>query len=627
MSNPNQIDVLLQPLMTTSKRFYIVVSVLIIIIGWGLYAYFIQLTTGLGVTGMRNVVSWAYYIVNFVFFIGISHVGALMSAILRLTNTEWRRPITRMAEVVTVCSLAIAALMPIIDLGRPDRILNIVLYGRLQSPLVWDFIAIATYFTASIIFLYVPLIPDIALCKDKLGISGFRGWIYKKLAVGWIWNKHQVMKLEKAISIMSIIIIPLAVTVHTVVSYDFAMNPRIPWNSTIFGPYFVGGALLSGVATVIMVMAVIRWTYKFDEFITYTHFRNLSKILLVLDLALIYLTINEFLVPGYKHFFQQTYEGAWMSALFWGQYAPYFWLQTVGGLIIPAILLALLISGYIHTHETLVYFITSLLINIGMWVERFNIIIPGLALPQLPYEWGVYYPTWVELSITAGAFAGFLLLYIIFIKIFPIIPIWENIEIPERILMEKISTAENTKINSYKRTFIKTAIFSSMGFLVGLIIREFINWNPLNPPKLPFVQFSSINESLINTQALIKAPLDEIIKIQPDIKIKTSFSDFLLASSYVSTDKSLIVFIYTNGLTEIALTVHKDPLFMAPPQLSLSNTSRVIINNIEVYCYDGSNVKPNKLDWWINGFRYTLTSYIPLENLIKIIKNEVINSA
>ncbi len=164
-----------------------------------------------------------------------------------------------------------------------------------------------------------------------------------------------------------------------------------------------------------------------------------------------------------------------------------------------------------------------------------------------------------------------------------------------------------------------------IGFLAGLIIREFTNWVPSSSPKLPFVQSSSINRSLINIQALTKKPLDEIIKIQPNIKVKTAINDFLLTSSYISTDKSLIAFIYTNGLTEIALTVHKDPSFMAPPQLSLGNSSRFIVNNIEVYCYNGSGIKPNKLDWWNNGFRYTLTSYIPLENLIKIAKNEVIN--
>ena len=329
----------------------------------------------------------AVYITNFVFFIGISHVGALMSAILRLTGADWRKPITRAAEVVTFASLLAAITWPIAHLGRPDRWINLFLYPKLQSPLVWDLLCIGTYMIGSTIFLYLPLIPDIAKCRDRLtNVSRFRRRIYSILSLGWTGSEYEMKHLEKAIGIMTILIIPIAISVHTIVSWDFAMQLRTGWDSTIFGPYFVAGALLSGVATVLLVMAALTKFYHLDEFITRKQFDYIATLLLALDIVVIYFTINEYMVPGYKILGQNTLEGQWLSSLLWGIYWPRFWFQIIAGLILPAIILAVP-----KTRTITGYLVAALLVDIGMWVERLNIIVPSLALPQLPYRVGPVY--------------------------------------------------------------------------------------------------------------------------------------------------------------------------------------------------------------------------------------------
>ena len=415
-------ELLLDPLARRSTSYYLLVSVLLAIVGWGAYAYAVQVTSGIGVAGIRSEVMWAVYITNFVFFIGISHVGALMSAILRLTSADWRKPITRLAEVVTFASLIVAVTFPIIHLGRPDRWMNLFIYPKLQSPLVWDLLCIGTYMIGSTIFLYLPLIPDIAKCRDRLtNVSRFRRRIYSVLSLGWTGSEYEMQYLEKAIGIMTILIIPIAISVHTIVSWDFAMQLRTGWNSTIFGPYFVAGALLSGVATVLLVMAALTKFYHLDEFITRKHFDYIATLLLALDIVMIYLTINEYMVPGYKVLGQSTLEGQWLSSLLWGIYWPRFWFQILAGLILPAIILAVP-----KTRTITGYLVAALLVDIGMWVERFDIVVPSLALPQLPYAWGQYSPSWVEISITAASFAGFALIYLVFTRNFPIISMWET---------------------------------------------------------------------------------------------------------------------------------------------------------------------------------------------------------
>jgi len=415
---------LVLPLTNYGKAYYAFVGLLLGVVGFGTYAYSTQLQSGLVVTAMRDNVLWGLYITNFVFFIGISHVGALMSAILRLSGAEWRKPITRMAEAITACSLAVGALMPIVDLGRPDRILNIPLYGRIQSPILWDFISIGTYLAGSLVFLLLPLIPDIAMLRDRLsGVSSLRHRIYRTLSFGWRGTPYQQDRLEKAIGVMTILIIPIAISVHTVVSWIFAMTLRVGWNSSIFGPYFVAGALLSGVASVILAMAFFRHFYHLEDYLTPKHFRNLANLMLTMIIVYIYFVLNEFLTPAYK---METAEGQLLGALFTGEFSALFMAAQVGGLVVPAILLSLR-----RTRNILGYSIASMLVVVGIWIKRFVIIVPALARSQIAEFWATYQPSWVEWSITAAAFAGFILLYTVFSRVFPIVSVWETAGISE----------------------------------------------------------------------------------------------------------------------------------------------------------------------------------------------------
>src|SRR5207244_1102593 len=256
-------DDLLRPLLETSWRFWLLVLFLGSIVATGVGTWFYQMYRGFGMTGLNMPIYWAFYVTNFVFWIGISHAGTLISAILRLVNAGWRRPVTRCAEVITVFALMIGALFPIIHLGRPWLFFwlvpypsNRLIWPNFRSPLVWDFFAISTYLTGSVLFLVLPMIPDFALVRDRT--TGLRQRIYGALALGWQGTPKQWHRLESAMSIMAIAIIPVAVSVHTIVSFDFSMAPVPMWHSTIFGPYFVAGAIFSGIAGLILAMATLR---------------------------------------------------------------------------------------------------------------------------------------------------------------------------------------------------------------------------------------------------------------------------------------------------------------------------------------------------------------------------------
>ena len=424
--------VVLNPLTQTSIFYYVFVLFLLAVVAWGLYAYVVQLRYGLLATGMRDVVMWGLYLVNFVFFIGISHAGTLISAILRVTNAGWRTPITRMAELITVVALSIGALMPIIDLGRPDRVWHMIVYGRFQSPLLWDIVAITSYLVGSLIYLYLPLIPDLALMRDRLGqgASAFKRKVYTFLAVGWKNTPEQRQRLEKAIGIMAVTIIPIAISVHTVVSYVFSMTLRPGWDSTVFGIYFVIGAIFSGIASILIVMAIFRKFYHLEEYITEKHFRNLGYLLLTTLFIYLYLTFGEYLTLGYK---MKVEEKHLLTLLMVGKNAIWFWFFVIAGMAVPAFLLLLRRGSTIPK-----IVIAAVLINVAMWVKRFIIIIPSLQVPLMPFEFGAYTPTWVGWSITAGAFAAFILIFAIFAKLVPLISIWEVAEGTETMASGKI---------------------------------------------------------------------------------------------------------------------------------------------------------------------------------------------
>ncbi len=409
---------LMLPLVRSGRGFWIFVACLVAVIAWGAYAYSVQLREGLVVTGMRDRISWGLYVSTFVFFIGISHAGTLVSAILRVTHAEWRKPITRLAEAVTAFALVVGASMVIIDLGRPDRLQNVMLFGRIESPILWDFISISFYLTGSLLYLYLPLIPDLGTLRDKMPrMARVRRWLYMRLAARWHGTPAQRRHLERGIAVMAVLIIPVAVSVHTVVSWIFGMTLRVGWQSTIFGPYFVVGAIFSGIATIIIVMAAVRWRFHLEGEIKPLHFRNLGLMLLALDIALMYFTLSEYLTASYMG---ESRDVSWLSLLSSGPFAPMFWGMILGGLLAPAVIL-----GVTKARSVRWTVIAAVLVNIGMWFERYLIVVPSMATPQMPTGVAGYWPTWVEWSILAAAVAGFTLLLVVFSKLFPIVSIWE----------------------------------------------------------------------------------------------------------------------------------------------------------------------------------------------------------
>jgi len=413
---------LLRPLMQTSWRFYVLVAVFGSIVAAALTGWMTQMTLGFGITGIRWPVYWGFYVTSFVFWIGISHAGTLISAILRLVNAGWRRPVTRCAEVITVFALMIGAMFPIIHLGRPWLAFWLfpypserMIWPNMRSPLVWDFFAINTYLTGSVLFLFLPMIPDFAVVRDKS--SGLRHRIYRVLALGWRGTPRQWHRLETAMQIMAIAIIPVAVSVHTIVSFDFSMAPVPMWQTTIFGPYFVAGAIFSGIAALLIAMAVLRRFLHLEAYLHPVHFENLGKLLLTMALLWGYFVFNERLVTYYGNKPPEM-------AVFWRtqreSFAPLYWTMVTCNFVLPLVLMGIrrfrTITGCV---------IASIGVVIGMWLERFLIIVPALGHKYLPYSFGIYRPQPVEILIAGATFAAMTLLYVLFAKVVPIISIWE----------------------------------------------------------------------------------------------------------------------------------------------------------------------------------------------------------
>ena len=415
-------DDLVRPLFHTSVWFYAIVVAAATVVACGAAAWGYQLWYGIGLSGKRWPTFWALYLTNFVFWIGISHAGTLISAILRLVNAGWRRPVTRCAEVITAFALMIGAMFPIIHLGRPWLFFwlmpypsNRLIWPNFRSPLVWDFFAITTYLTGSVLFLVLPMIPDFALVRDRT--TGMRRNIYGALALGWQGTPKQWHRLESAMSIMAIAIIPVAVSVHTIVSFDFSMAPVPMWHSTMFGPYFVAGAIFSGIAGLIIAMAALRKFLHIEEYLHPVHFQNLGKLLLMMSLLWGYFVFAERLTVWYGN---ESAEIAVLRATQKGSFAPLYWTMVVVNFVIPVSILSIkklrTITGCV---------IASCGVLVGMWLERFLIVVPSLGHKYLPYSWGTYRPRPVEILITISTFAAMSLLYVLFSKFVPIISSWE----------------------------------------------------------------------------------------------------------------------------------------------------------------------------------------------------------
>lgn len=391
----------------------------------GVYAYYRQLKYGLTVTNMRDYVSWGIYISNFVFFVAISLVGSLITAIFRLANIHWSTPLTRIAEIIAVSAITFASIIIIVDMGRPERLVNLFAHGRLQSPIVWDVIVIGTYFFISLLLLYLPLLPDLKIIRQQ-GNSSPR-WLnklYKILGSFWKGSKDQFKISNRSIILLSIMIIPVAFCIHTVTSWLFATTYRPGWDSTNFGAYFVSGAFLVGAGGVVIAMYMFRRFYKLEKYITEDHFNRMGKATVLLAFLYLYFNVNEYLVPAFK---MKKPEAAHLRELFAGEFAPLFWFAIIVGMVLP-ILIMITKKG----RKPLPMFIAGIMVVVGAWFKRYLIVTPTLLHPFLPMQevpekYKHYFPSWEEWAIAMGSLAGALLIITIFVRIFPIIPIHETI--------------------------------------------------------------------------------------------------------------------------------------------------------------------------------------------------------
>lgn len=403
----------------------VLVGILSVICLVGIYAYYRQLRYGLVVTHMRDYVSWGIYISNFVFFVAISLVGSLITAVFRLAGVKWGSPLTRIAEMIAVAAIIFASIIIIVDMGSPERFYNLFLYGRIQSPIIWDVIVITTYFFISILLLYYPLLPDIQILLRFKERSGPRlHKFYGFLGSFWKGTHKQYLLNKTAINVLCITIIPVAFTIHTVTSWLFATTYRPGWDSTNFGAYFIAGAFLVGAGAVIVAMYIFRTWYGLEKYITIAHFDKMGRVLVLLCLLYLYFNVNEFLTPFFK---MKESEAGYLNDMFSGSFAPVFWFAIFTGIILPIIILL-----FKKGRRPLPMFIVGIMVVVGAWFKRYLIVTPTLLHPfmpmhDVPASYHHYFPSWEEWAITMGSLAGAILIIVLLCRIFPIIPIQETI--------------------------------------------------------------------------------------------------------------------------------------------------------------------------------------------------------
>ena len=403
-----------------------VIALIIFITGIGAFGY--MLNKGVGVTGLNRPVYWGFFMVNFVFWIGISHAGIMISAILRLTQAEWRRPVTRAAEVLTVFSL-MAALMaaPLVHVGRPWRAdLWVFPYDfargvwiNIRSPFIWDPSAVMTYLTASTLFVLVALLPDLAIIRDRS--KGFTRAAYSVLCLGWRGTPRQWKLQAVAGILLSALVLPVFVSVHSIVSWDFAVQigPET-WHSTIFAPYFIIGAIHSGVSAVATVMVLMVWLWGWKNYITPDHLDAIGRLLIVVATTWFFFFFLEWVFALYS---LESPELAMRDL----QVFQWPW----SGLFVLFLLTAFFIPVPMWLFRNLrrslwAMFISTMLVNVGMWLERFLIIIPGtMRRGHMIFDWGSYHPSIVEILMVAMTFAWVILGMLLFSKVFPLIPLFD----------------------------------------------------------------------------------------------------------------------------------------------------------------------------------------------------------
>lgn len=417
----------LKLLSAPGKSYYILLSIVLVVLGIGAVAWLTQIVLGIGMSGLINPVGWGAYITTFVFWVGIAHSGTLISAVLFLFRARWRQSIYRIAEAMTVFAVMTAGLFPIIHLGRPWIFYYLLpypnqrhLWPNFRSPLLWDVFAVSTYFTVSATFFILGMIPDLAAARDSTTVP-WRKKLYTVMAFGWRGTANEWRHFTRAYLYLAALATPLVLSVHSVVSWDFAMSIVPGWHTTIFAPYFVAGAIFSGLAMVITLVIPIRKIFGLEAYFTPRHFDAMAKMVLVTGMVVFYAYLTEFFMAWYS--FEPPERAIFVNRLV-GDYWWATWIMLTCNGIIPMLLWSPSIRRNIPALFTITIFV-----NIGMWFERFVIIVTSLAREYEPWQWRNYQPSVVEMAIVAGSFAWFFMWFLLFMRVLPAVAVAELKEV------------------------------------------------------------------------------------------------------------------------------------------------------------------------------------------------------
>ena len=403
-----------------SRAWWIAFGITLLATLWGLWAIWVTLRDGIGAWGLNKSVGWAWDITNFVWWIGIGHAGTLISAVLLLFRQQWRVAINRSAEAMTIFAVLQASIFPILHLGRPWLLhFNLPipnqygsLWGNFNSPLLWDVFAIATYFSVSLVFWWVGLLPDFAMLRDR-AFKPFQKKIYSLLSFGWSGRAKDWQRMEETMLLLAGIATPLVISVHTIVSFDFATSVVSGWHTTIFPPYFVAGAIFSGFAMVSLLLIILRKVCKLEAYITLKHIELMNTVMLVAGSIVAVAYLTEFFMAMRSH---SEFEKYIFINRATGAYAWAFWTMIICNIVLPQLL------WFKKLRRSITFSVcVALVVCVGMWFERFVIIVTSLHRGYLPSSWTMFSPTWVDIGIFVGTLGFFFLLFLLYARSFPMI--------------------------------------------------------------------------------------------------------------------------------------------------------------------------------------------------------------
>ncbi len=425
--------------------FWVIFFSALALFSFGVYCEVYQYQNGMGVSDLNNPQVWGLYIATFIFWIGMGHSGTLLSALLHIIHADWRKPIYRYSEAMTTFTLLTAALFVLVHMGRLWQFYYVVAYPNerwtwpnFTSPLVWDATAIGTYLTSSLLFLYMGMIPDLAICRDNA--RGARRALYRFLSMGWQGTDRQWANFKVAYMTMACFLMPLAVSVHSIVSTDFAVSQNPGWHVTSFPPYFVLGALYSGCSGIITLFIVLRYVFRFEAYMTQPILNKLIKMTFAIAMVWTYLDLIEYATTWYGSDEVAKADLVYRAT---GDYALQFWGMIFCAMVMPFTLLI----RFVRTNYTTLLII-SLILNVGMWLERFQIITPTFAKSHYPWLWTAgWWPSWVQWGIVAGSFGWFTMLFMLYCKIFPSVSMYEVKEMVHEQNMEEKAHATQAEVH------------------------------------------------------------------------------------------------------------------------------------------------------------------------------------